>query len=499
MERLFLEFFVRAILVVTGTALVLYMMRVKAAATKHRVWAVVVLVLLVLPIWSAWGPKASLRVLPPLAQSTANETIAPAGNLSTAVLQPRPVSTGQVVLFGVYLLGLCLLLLRLTIGTVRARTLVRDALHQDGMCVSSLCAAPMTVGFFHPTVVVPEHWHEWSPSQLDAVLTHEHEHARRRDSLVQWLALLNRALFWFHPAAWWLERHLSALAEEACDNVVLAQGHSPEKYSEYLIDIARSITHSGTRLNVTGMAMPGSFLKQRIRQIMECGPAPRISRMRIACVTAACAITCMVFAAGTLDHARQNVSLQPQRGPSGAPPRTKYVLGDFKIEGDVHDRDGVRDRILKAWRDREYDDDQKLVDEVFWDGIRLDFQDRGYFKIFAHDPIWRPLDILDGKQRIMIIASLEEGDQYRLGTLTFQSVASERALSIPSETLRDLFHIRSGDLLDVKEIRDGLGRLKRLYQSQGYADAKTKPDTKVDDASHRVDFILRITEGPRTP
>lgn len=77
------------------------------------------------------------------------------------------------------------------------------------------------------TVILPEHWRQWPQAQLDAVLTHEHEHARRRDPLVQWLALLNRALFWFHPVAWWLERHLSALAEEACDNVVLERGTSP--------------------------------------------------------------------------------------------------------------------------------------------------------------------------------------------------------------------------------------------------------------------------------
>jgi len=43
------------------------------------------------------------------------------------------------------------------------------------------------------------------------VLTHEWEHVRRRDPLVQWLALLNRSIFWFHPLAWWLERKLSEL------------------------------------------------------------------------------------------------------------------------------------------------------------------------------------------------------------------------------------------------------------------------------------------------
>ena len=499
MERLFLEFSVRAVLVVITTALVLYIMRVKVAAAKHRVWAVVVLVMLVLPIWSAWGPKASLRILPSLAQITANEAIAPADTLSTAAPQSPPVSTWQVILLGVYLSGLCLLLLRLAIGTVRARTLARDALHQDGMCVSSLCAAPLTVGFFHPTVIVPEHWHEWPRVQLDAVLTHEHEHARRRDSLVQWLALLNRALYWFHPAAWWLERHLSALAEEACDNVVLARGHNPQKYAEYLIDMARSVTRSGARLNVAGMAMPGSFLPQRIRQIMEGGSAPHISRTKMACVTAVCAVTCTMFAAGTLDHARQNVPVQTQRDPSGVPPTTKFVLGDLTIQGDIHDREGVRDRILKAWKDREYDDGQKLVDEVFENGIRLDFQDRGYFKIFAHDPVWQPLDLLDGKQRILIIASLEEGDQFRLGTLTFQNVPPDRLPNIPATTLRDQFHLQTGDLFKVSEIRAGMERLKLLYGTRGYAAVKVEPDTEVDIRSHRIDLILRITETDREP
>ena len=37
------------------------------------------------------------------------------------------------------------------------------------------------------------------------VLAHEGEHARQRDPLIVALALLNRAVFWFHPLAWWLE------------------------------------------------------------------------------------------------------------------------------------------------------------------------------------------------------------------------------------------------------------------------------------------------------
>src|SRR6185295_17299081 len=119
-------------------------------------------------------------------------------------------------------------------------------------------------------------------------LTHEGGHVRRRDPLVQWLALVNRALFWFHPLSWWLERKLSVLAEEACDAAVLARGHSPQEYSEYLLDIARSVSRSGSRLSIVGMAMPGSLLRQRI-QILNSYRAVPISRTRIVDAVAACA------------------------------------------------------------------------------------------------------------------------------------------------------------------------------------------------------------------
>lgn len=499
MERLFIECTVRAVLLVGGTALVLYAMRVKPAALKHGIWTGVVASMLLLPIWTVWGPKASLRVLPPFSQTSANEAIITAPAYSTALLPSSPILMLRAIMLGVYLLGLSLLLLRLAMGTVRASQLVRDAVLQDGKRISSTCAAPVTVGFLRPTVILPEHWRQWPQAQLDAVMAHELEHARRRDSLVQWVALLNRALFWFHPVAWWLECHLSALAEEVCDNAVLARGHSPHEYAGYLIDMARSVTRSGTRLNITGMAMPGSFLPQRVRQIMAGTPIPRISRTRIACVATACAFTCTLIAAGTLDHVRQNVSARSQRDPSGGLPATKFVLGDIKIEGDIHDREGVRNRILKAWRNREYDDDQKLVDDVFMEGIRVDFQDRGYFKIFAHDPIWHPLGIRGGKERILVIAPLEEGEQYRLSSFSIQSVPTERMLSISSTTLREQFHLRNGDLFNVTEIREGLERMRQLYGTIGYSDVRTKPDAKVDDASHRIDLILRITEGPHTP
>ena len=502
MERLFLECTVRAALLVGVTAIVLYAMRVKAATARHSVWAGVVALMLLLPIWVAWGPKALLRVLPPLVQSVADQAKAPVEIYSPGVPRSIQVSPGLTILLSAYLLGLYALLFRLAIGTVRARRLVRDAILHDGVRSSSLCAAPVTVGFFHPAVIFPEHWRQWSKTQLDAVLTHESEHARRRHPLVQWLALLNRAIFWFHPAAWWLERHLSALAEEACDNVVLARGYDPGAYSEYLIDMARSVKQSGVRLNVAGMAMPGGSLSRRIRQILEGGSVPHVSRTRIACLCVACALSGTAITAATLDHVQPNSSAEHaviQSGSgSAAHPAAKFELGDLKIEGDVHDRDGVRDRILKTWKSREYDDSKELTDEATG-GIRGDFQERGYFQVVVHDASSQPLRLGDGRQRILIIVPITEGDQFRLKTITIQSVAPDRAPSISLATLRDQFRLRDGDLFNMTEVRAGLERLQRLYISRGYAGVSAQPSTEIDSASHRIGLTLRITEGPHTP
>jgi beta-lactamase regulating signal transducer with metallopeptidase domain len=501
MERLFIECAVRAALLVGSTAAALYVMRIRASATQHRVWTVVVLLMLGLPFWTAWGPKMSLRLLPSLAQATTKATFMPTKAFSNLYVPSPLFSTWSAILLTGYLLGLCWFLFRLAIGTVHARRLVRDAIILDGVRTSASCAAPVTVGFFSPSVILPERWSGWSQAQLDAVLTHEGEHARRCDPLVQWLALLNRALFWFHPVAWWLERHLSSLAEDACDNVVLARGHSPRQYAEYLLDAARSVARSGSRLNVAGMAMPGSFLQRRIQKIMQGGQAPHVSRLRLACLVLVCAIMCSAVAAGKLDHARQDASAHPLTvsDASASHPATKFVLGDLKIEGDIHDRAGIRERIVTAWKDREYDEVKELQSEVMEAGIRADFQKRGYFKVAVHDPVSRPLGLGDGKQRILLTTSVTEGDQFRLGTLSIQDVSPDHPLSIPVTTLREQFHLRNEDLFSVSEIRDGLNRMRELYAAQGYPDFTAEPDTEIDSASHHGNLILRVTEGPHKP
>jgi len=342
MQNLILECAVRASLAALCTGAILHILGVKAARVRHAVWAGVVVLMLALPVWTAWGPRAVVRALKPAAAPTIDRSAISTDAVSAQALpqaftleMPKPpvrslAWTWRSCLAGVYLLGFCALLARLATGTVRAHMLVRRAANCKGRLTSDSCVAPVTVGWLNPAVILPECWRRWPQAQLNAVLTHEGEHARRRDPLMQWLALLNRAVFWFHPLAWWLELRLSALAEEACDAAVLARGHDPFEYSEYLLQIARAMQRTGARVNVMGMAMPGASLPRRIRRILEGRPAQRISRIRLVCVAIACAVVSTVFTAGAVGYTPAQGYGQAVTSP--APPEVPAPVGG-RVEG----------------------------------------------------------------------------------------------------------------------------------------------------------------------
>ncbi len=66
MARLLVECAVRGTLVAAVTAVILWATRIKTPAAVHAAWTGVLLSMLLLPVWTMWGPRASMRVLPPV-------------------------------------------------------------------------------------------------------------------------------------------------------------------------------------------------------------------------------------------------------------------------------------------------------------------------------------------------------------------------------------------------------------------------------------------------
>jgi beta-lactamase regulating signal transducer with metallopeptidase domain len=107
------------------------------------------------------------------------------------------------------------------------------------LCASEDLRVPTAVGFFKPAVVLPK-WSlaELSPAELNVVLLHELAHLQRWDDWTNLAQKILRAIFFFHPAVWFVEHRLSLEREMACDDLVLSQTADPRAYAECLVSLA---------------------------------------------------------------------------------------------------------------------------------------------------------------------------------------------------------------------------------------------------------------------
>ena len=139
---------------------------------------------------------------------------------------------------GMYEIIAGLLLLRLALGVAMGARLLHRARPTDlhGVRESNHVSSPVTLGIVRAAIVLPPDWREWSEEKLDAVLAHERSHIRRHDPAVQALSAVHRALLWYSPLSWYLDRQIVRLAEEASDDAAIAAIHDRTSYAEMLLE-----------------------------------------------------------------------------------------------------------------------------------------------------------------------------------------------------------------------------------------------------------------------
>lgn len=107
------------------------------------------------------------------------------------------------------------------------------------LCTSDLVRVPTAIGFLKPVIGVPG-WvmQELSADELNQILLHELAHLRRWDDWTNLAQKVVKALFFFHPAVWWIDKKVSLEREMACDDAVIAETASPRAYAECLTHLA---------------------------------------------------------------------------------------------------------------------------------------------------------------------------------------------------------------------------------------------------------------------
>ena len=295
-----------SILMIAAAVLVALMYRA-SAATRHFVWTLAVAGLLLLPVLSAALPVWTVVV--PIATSETITARIPARAMSTAAVASAAMratdadrltdsaprrALGDVVPWAaspavVYVLGVLILLGRLTVQRASAHRIVREAaIVNDHEWTSLLdeCAVrigvlrpvalrrsraqvmPMTTGTIEPSIVIPADADTWDEDRRRAVLLHELAHIARHDCLTQLFAAIASAVYWCHPGVWYVARRLRIEREVACDDRVLAAGAGAREYAGHLLEIA--YTWSGRRAPALAVGMASSRkLEERLRAVLD--------------------------------------------------------------------------------------------------------------------------------------------------------------------------------------------------------------------------------------
>jgi len=134
--------------------------------------------------------------------------------------------------------------------------------------------------------------------------------------------------------------------------------------------------------------------------------------------------------------------------------------------------------------------------------VRGKYQDVGYFKALVLEPDLKYYDVGGGfripliksskpGKRVDITIPIQEGQQYRLGTMTFAGVKFFRK---PEVLMAPMFVMKEGDIFDVSKVRKGLEQLKKLYGEFGFINMVAEPQTDTDDAARRINMTFNIEE-----
>ena len=103
---------------------------------------------------------------------------------------------------------------------------------------SAMVRTPMVVGHLKPMIMFPMGIiNRLAPEEVEAILAHELAHVMRKDFIFNILQSVVEALFYFHPAVWWLSSQISNERESACDDIAIELINSKINYARALVAI----------------------------------------------------------------------------------------------------------------------------------------------------------------------------------------------------------------------------------------------------------------------
>jgi TonB family protein len=282
------------------------LLRVSAPSLQHTFWRAVLLACLLLPLVQPWHPSA--RIGHGAAASAAQSGRSDAASVVFVFASDaaRMHNWGFAVLI-VLVAGAAGRLAWVCAGLVRLRRRSASDTDANGefdelqaslrthasIRWSQDVQQPVTFGLLHPIVLLPMSVRSLQPRAVRAVVAHELFHVQRRDWA--WLVLEEclRAVFWFHPAMWWLISRVQLARETVVDELSILFTNARRTYLDTLLTLADESALSSSS--------PFSHRRHLFHRVMLLSKEGGMSPIRV--IAAACVLG-VALAGGALTGVR---------------------------------------------------------------------------------------------------------------------------------------------------------------------------------------------------
>ena len=260
------------LLVGIGAALPV-VLRVKSPAARLRFWQMLLVACVALPWLRTW--KSEVVAVVDVGVVTTQLTGLAVASAPARFSIP---SSGEVALW-LLALGVAVRLIWLAVGLLKLAGYRRHGhaiplppewrgvAGHASLLISDEISGPVTFGFFRPVVLLPSGFPAMPDAMREAILFHELMHVERRDWLFTFGEELLRAVFWFHPAIWWVLGEIQLAREQTVDQAVIEMTQARDPYVDTLLAMAGA--NRQLDLAPAPLFLRRRHLKQRVMGIVQ--------------------------------------------------------------------------------------------------------------------------------------------------------------------------------------------------------------------------------------
>jgi len=253
------------------------LLRLASPRARLAYWHILLGACLMLPLLRPWRPQA---IADAVSMTSTIVATAPASAPAKRTIPPSQIALGVIAL------GALCRLVWLGIGFHRLRRYRRGSrplsvalpwASPAELRIADEIASPVTFGLRRPVVLLPPQFPALDEPARRAILCHELLHIERRDWAFTVGEELVRAVFWFHPAIWWLLGEIQLAREQAVDRAVIEMTQAKDEYVDALLAIA------GAKAQLDLAPAPLFLRKRHLRhRVVSILKEVRMSKTRLA-------------------------------------------------------------------------------------------------------------------------------------------------------------------------------------------------------------------------